>query len=300
MGWGRAGRGAGRAGLHLIFVRLVIKFNSLHQQVIVFGAMNVTMLFISFMCLFMTAEGQDQQNRVMGWLCLEFCDQTQEQIRNHMLEIELHKNSLDAVSFEKYTLGPNSTLVDNELTEVSFQLNAMGIETWPLLSSFPHPDEFMDWMREVFANPDPFIMSCINEAKKYQYVGYNLDWEPTTDDVTDEDGINYAAFIDTFADALHSAGLKLTVDIASWSPIWNLTAISATSVDRIISMSTYTSTDSSFTHSLDALVDAAGPERSGVGLENVNASTGERISLDEVVWRFSSIEQSGATEIDIW
>ena len=32
-------------------------------------------------------------------------------------------------------------------------INSMGLESWPLLSSFPHPVEFMDWMRDVFANP---------------------------------------------------------------------------------------------------------------------------------------------------
>ena len=142
-------------------------------------------------------------NRVMMWLCLEFCDETPEQIRDHLLSIERHKDVLQAVSFEKYTLGPNSTLVDNELTEVSFQLNRIGVETWPLLSSFPHPDEFIDWMRQVFENPQPFITSCIQAAKKYDYVGWNLDWEPTGNDVTDEDGVNYAKFIDTFAKALH-------------------------------------------------------------------------------------------------
>jgi hypothetical protein len=45
---------------------------------------------------------------------------------------------------------------------------------------------------------------------------------------------------------------------------------------------TYTSSDSSFTNQLDLLVDAFGPSRSGVGLETVNASTEERLPLDEV------------------
>ena len=37
----------------------------------------------------------------------------------------------------------------------------MGFEAWPLLSSYPHPPEFIDWMRQVFANPQPFIDEVI-------------------------------------------------------------------------------------------------------------------------------------------
>jgi hypothetical protein len=238
-------------------------------------------------------------NRVLVWMCLEFCDETQQVIDHNLKEISDNRQWLSAVSFEKYTLGPNSTLVDNKLTEVSSQITAYGLEAWPLLSSFPHPPEFIDWMRTVFQDPAPFIESCISEAKKYNYTGYNLDWEPT-DDVTAQDGNDYAVFIDTFADALHGANLKLTADIATWSPIWNYTAIAATSTDMGISMGTYTSTDTSFTSQLNTLVTAFGPARSGVGLETVNASTNARLPLDEVTWRFQQIKASGAVEVDLW
>jgi hypothetical protein len=237
--------------------------------------------------------------RVMVWLCLEFCEETKEQIQQELLQLKSHSDIVHAVSFEKYTLGPNSTLVDNHLTVVSPFINKIGLEAWPLLSSFPHPVEFIDWMREVFINPKPFIEQCISEAKKYNYIGYNLDWEPT-DDVTSEDGVNYANFIDVFARELHQADLKLTVDVATWSPIWNYTAIAATGVDMGISMGTYTSTDSSFTKQLNNIVTAFGPNRAGVGLETVNASTGAAIPMNEVQWRFDQINASGAKEIDIW
>ena len=232
-------------------------------------------------------------------MCLEFCEDSDHLISADLEEIRVHKNALSAVSFEKYTLGPNSTLVDNNLTEVSSKIVALGLEAWPLLSSFPHPPEFIDWMRTVFKYPNPFIESCITEAKKYHYTGYNLDWEPT-DDVTAEDGDAYAAFIGTFADALHKHDLKLTADIATWSPIWNYSAIAATSVDMGISMGTYTSTDTSFTSQLNTLVTNFGPGRSGVGMETVNASTVTRMSMDEVLWRFQQIKASGAVEIDLW
>lgn len=237
--------------------------------------------------------------RVLVWLCLEFCDETPEMIALDLIDIAKHRETISAVSFEKYTLGANSTLVDNHLTEVASKIQGLGLESWPLLSSFPHPPEFIDWMRQVFVNPKPFIDACISEAMLFGYPGYNLDWEPT-DAVTAEDGTAYAQFIEDFAQGLHNANLKLTVDIATWSPIWNYTAIAATSVDQAISMGTYTSTDTSFTKQLASLTDAFGPLRSGVGLQTINASSGALIPLDEVKWRFDQIKASGAMEIDLW
>lgn len=152
---------------------------------------------------------------------------------------------------------------------------------------------------QVFENPQPFIDSCISEAEKYGYIGYNLDWEPT-DDVTEADGSAYATFIDTFAKQLHAHDLLLTVDVATWSPIWDYDAMAATAVDKGISMGTYTATDTSFSNQLDLIVDSFGVERAGVGLETVNATSGERLPFDEVAWRFEAINAAAVTEIDLW
>ena len=253
-----------------------------------------------FLCLIAvcTCKTCQASKRLLTWLCLEFCNDSKAKIGLDLEEIRKHANIITAVSFEKYTLGPNSTLVDNNLTEVSSHITKLGLEAWPLLSSFPHPPEFIDWMRFAFKNPDNFIDACISEAKKFGYHGYNLDWEPT-DEVNVEDSIAYADFIDLFAKRLHMEGLQLSVDVATWSPIWNYTFIAATEVDYVISMGTYTSTDSSFSKQLSLIVENFG-DRAGVGLETVNASTELRIPLDEVQWRMNEIEKSGAQEIDIW
>jgi hypothetical protein len=83
----------------------------------------------------------------MPWLCLEFCQETPQQIADDLEQIKQNADLISAVSFEKYTLGPNSTLVDNHLTEVTEQIHAMKLHAVPLLSSYPHPPEFIDWMR---------------------------------------------------------------------------------------------------------------------------------------------------------
>ncbi len=237
--------------------------------------------------------------RVMTWMCLEFCEESSDDINFNLQQINIHSDILSAVSFEKYTLGPNCSLVDNNLTSVSGFILEHGLEAWPLLSSFPHPPEFINWMREVFQSPYVFIDQCITQAKLYNYTGYNLDWEPT-DNVTAQDGQDYSTFIGIFADALHSQGLKLSVDVATWSVIWDYDAIAATNVDYAISMGTYTSSDTSFSTQLNSIMKSFGKSRAGVGLETVNASTEDRLSMDEVIWRFDEIVESGAVEIDLW
>jgi hypothetical protein len=150
-------------------------------------------------------------------------------------------------------------------------------------------------------DPQIFIDQCIQQAKIYNYKGYNLDWEPT-EGVTIDDSYAYAEFIDTFANALHNEGLILSVDIAQWgSPsIWNYTAIANTTVDKGISMGTYTSNDDSFNKQLTNLITAFGAEKSGVGLMTVNASTNEPMPLSEVEYRFEQLLTQGVNEVDIW
>ena len=188
---------------------------------------------------------QFEAKKLMGWLCLDICD-SKEVTTLNLEQIFHHKTVLSAISFEKYTLGPNSTLSTFNFSEVASTIQSFGLESWPMLTSWPHPPEFMEYMRQVFQNPKPFFDSCISEAQKYGYSGYNLDFEPTTDDVTIEDGNNYAAFIDNFATILHENGFKLQVDVATWTNIWNYTAINLTSVDYVITMGTYASTRTSF------------------------------------------------------
>jgi hypothetical protein len=40
--------------------------------------------------------------------------------------------------------------------QVAENVTALGVQSWPLLSSWPHPEEFMQWMREAFAAPEVF------------------------------------------------------------------------------------------------------------------------------------------------
>ena len=180
-------------------------------------------------------------NEIMSWLCLERCGDNSTYIQYQLNQIQANVNRFKSISFEIYNLGPNSTLIQNNLTDVSNIINAMGLETYAMISSYPYPSNFIDYMREVFNNPTPFINDCIINAKEKKLTGYNIDWEPTnSDDITQEDSINYANFLNRFSNEMHKHDIKVSVDIGLWSPIWNLTAISNTNIDQIITMNTYT------------------------------------------------------------
>lgn len=75
---------------------------------------------------------------------------------------------------QKYNLGPNSTLVMNNLTDPSNALQAAGLHTFPMVSSFPYPPQFIDWMRAVFATPKPFVDALVAEVVAHRYTGVNM------------------------------------------------------------------------------------------------------------------------------
>jgi len=241
----------------------------------------------------------DGKQRVMPWMCLERCGFTSQQINEQLDQIHKIKEILSAVSFEKYNLGPNSTLVTNNLTDVCDTIQKDGLETWPMISSYPYPPNFMDWMRQLFANPQPFILTCVEQGLKYGYTGYNVDWEPTVD-ATPQDSVSYANFLSLFARELHLVGMKLSVDSASWSPLWNYTLLSQSKTDIVITMDTYAGAGSGWDNLLDTAVDEVGVDKLGVGLETVDPNTNAPLSLEDVAYRFQQIEKKGVKEIDIW
>lgn len=173
-------------------------------------------------------------------MCLERCGDNSTQITAQLQQFATNRTVLNAVSFEDFNLAANSTLFKNNLTQVAASLNSYGAETLAMVSSYPYPPEFLTWMRQVFASPQPFIDQCLAAAKREKLRGFNIDWEPTTGNgapaPTAQDSADYAAFLDTFSKAMHAAGLVASVDVASWSPIWNFTAIAATDIDYIMTM----------------------------------------------------------------
>jgi len=200
----------------------------------------------------------------------------------------------------------NPHLRRKNISQVGPLFQQMNLETYAMISSCImcdnasccYPENFIEWLRQLFDNPGPFIESAIKEILTTGYTGYNLDMEPDT--ATPEDAVNYAIFLEEFATALHAVGKELTVDIADWTPFWNWTLLAKTSVDRFNLMSTYTGNFTIFTEKLEEAMIIFGPKQLGVGLESINPDTNEPYSNQELEERFNIIISGGALEIDIW
>lgn len=99
------------------------------------------------------------------FLCLEVCGSTHDQIEQNIYQVARNPSLFNAVSFEAYNLGPNSTLIRNNLTDAAAQFKYVaGLRAVAMISSYPYPPQFIDYMRQVFDNPQPFIQQCILEC----------------------------------------------------------------------------------------------------------------------------------------
>lgn len=95
---------------------------------------------------------------------------------------------------------------------------------------------------------------------------------------------------------MHSIGKKLTVDVATWSPIWNYTLLAgAKHIDSIKTMSTYTANYSEFIIQLERAAAAIPLERLSIGLE-----TDVNITVDDLDARFRELTARGIEEVALW
>jgi hypothetical protein len=78
-------------------------------------------------------------------------------------QIRDHRTLFSAAAFELFNLGPNSQLIINDFTDVAPLLTDMKLDTLAMVSSYPYPEDFITWMRQLFTNPKPFVERSIDE-----------------------------------------------------------------------------------------------------------------------------------------
>lgn len=128
-----------------------------------------------------------------------------------------------------------------------------------------------------------------------------IDWEPpSSDKPTPADAAAYASFLDTLAKALHAHGLLVTVDVATWSKIWDLKAIAATSVDAIFTMNTYGDDDVVWARELALVIADIPASKLVVGLETTMSSTGKPYNTSELTLRFDALRAAGIRRVGLW
>jgi len=232
---------------------------------------------------------------VMPWMGLE---RTQEDISSDLQQISQIKPLLGYVSYERFNLGPNSTLIINNLTDVQYTLQSQGIVTLPMISTFPWGlNRTIEWARQLISNPTPFINTCVQQALNEGFDGYNVDIEPLGG--TEQDAIGYANFLNEFANALHQHNKILTVCTATYDPFWNYTLIGQTNVDKIFTMSTYAGSWTGFQNAVQYAVQTIPLDKLAVGMMTVG-SNNTPFTDDQLEQRFQLLANNKVQYIGIW
>ena len=109
--------------------------------------------------------------------------------------------------------------------------------------------------------------------------GWNIDLEPQSDSCKGlptgdaSDAALFASWLSAVRSALQPHGLRLTVAVASWSPVLSQFGTLAPAVDRLQNMQTYNGIgEAPWTRSLDAFLKATPLRAVGVGLGAWNDS----------------------------
>jgi len=246
-------------------------------------------MFRSALVLFVVACVVLGGRTVMPWMCLERCG---EDINNDLHElVSLGPKVIPRVSIEAYDLDWAATLKDNGFSKVGPTLHNAGILVEPMITTAN-----ILKLRDLWANPSKFINQAVAEAQaqKAWMVGYNVDFEPEGgQEPTEEDGRNFASFLDAFAAALHQAGFTLTVDIAAWSAVWDHSLLPKTRVDKFITMETYELGINGFTNSVAKYHDWYG-SKIAIGLETLDSFTAEDMEARfNIIKKYSDIDFVG-------
>ncbi|GAM23370.1 hypothetical protein SAMD00019534_065450, partial [Acytostelium subglobosum LB1] len=239
---------------------------------------------------------KQKKNGVLPWMGLQ---RTNESIASDLEEIESISNLLSAVAFERFNLGPNSTLILNNFTDVIPTIKSYGLQTLPMISTccpWGRP-EVIEYARELFRNPQPFITSAVQYALDEGFNGYSVDIEPVGGNAQDAE--DYANFVDMFANELHAFGKILTVCAATYDPFWNLTLLGRTQVDLIYTMNTYASNLTTFTQQFQFSVESIPLNKLAIGLMTVGDNN-EPFSDAELQARFDMINSAKISNIGIW
>jgi hypothetical protein len=255
---------------------------------------------------------------IMPWFCLQRCGANVSQIEAHVAGLAaLNENGTlrtEAVAFERYNLGPNSTLVFNsDLYDLNSLLRAnyshVVKRRIAMISSFPYPPQFLTWMRQLFSNSSGFIAQLTKELVAHQIDGVNVDFEPTAN-ATELDAVRYAQFLQRLKEKLGQAGKIVTVAAATWSNVWNLTLIAeslaATAASNHIpgyltSMNTYTYNNTVFQRMLDLNLDIFNTVQSHVGKLVVGLETWpDKFTDDELAFHFELLANRSVCSIALW
>eukprot|EP00823_Brevimastigomonas_motovehiculus_P002940 TRINITY_DN1760_c0_g1_i1.p1 TRINITY_DN1760_c0_g1~~TRINITY_DN1760_c0_g1_i1.p1 ORF type:complete len:281 (+),score=61.84 TRINITY_DN1760_c0_g1_i1:31-843(+) len=252
--------------------------------------MKAVLLCVLLSCLCSAILAKD----ALGWMCLERCHRD---VQAGMNEVHSHflSGDLSIASYENYDCWDGGKLIYNTtFTDVHATIQGWGMGSYPMITTARIDRLRPLWQADV---QKKFIDDAIAYITKFDYSGFNVDFEPEPASSVDcaSDPQKYISFLSHFAESLHKINKKLTVDIASWSCFWDFAALASTSVDKFLTMDTYATSWCIFSERMKKAINAFGVERVGVGLISQTIK-------NESLWdmRFDLMNQYGVKEVDIW
>ncbi len=234
----------------------------------------------------------DSKKSAIVWMGLEI---TGENISADLSAIREHKNDLTGVSFEHYMIDSQGDLEPIfPLTNVTSAIQSDGLQTFPMIISVNLND-----IEYLINHPNHFIQAAVSQAVAERFTGFNVDFEPTKA-ANSTVAMEYCRFLTDFADALHSEGKILTVDVATWNQFWNFSALGNTTTDILYDMGTYASPSIDFASALEYAAMEIPLSKLGIGLITVNVNNGSILANYSVSARFQFLESYNVTNVAVW
>jgi PKD repeat protein len=144
------------------------------------------------------------------------------------------------VSYEQFFVNSSGDFVHQPPDLILPTAHSLGLQTYPLIWTADSQGCDAGAVVNYPSRWAPFISAAISVAKSSGYSGYNVDWEGFCSGFATNFSSMYAHFLWAFANASHAQGLRLSVDVAWYSPsLWNASYLSATSVDVFYDMDYY-------------------------------------------------------------
>ena len=103
----------------------------------------------------------------------------------------------------------------------------------------------IDSYRLMWSDTVNSVQTLVDLAQNLNISGWNMDFEPQSDNCQGvptgdaADAVLYAKWLAALRAALNPIGVRVTADVAMWSPAINQFAVLAPSVDRLFDMDTY-------------------------------------------------------------
>lgn len=208
--------------------------------------------------------------------------------------ISENPGAITVVSPNTYTLSDSGTFqVASTKAEICPQAYSLGLKCDPLIQNDQTNPAGINALLTSSSLQSAFIQEAVATAKSSNLDGYNVDFEPSSGVLNLAS--QYGVFLTNFANAMHAAGMKLSVDVATWDggALWNYGIIGATPVDLVITMGTYDSSYTVFSQQLNLMLSSIPVSKVGVGLLTVSDDS----TLSQ---RLQAIEAAGVPAVAVW